>query len=178
MSILPTPSTIPISSRLASSPLCISPPFSFIHFRPAPFLFFFLMIRRPPRSTLFPYTTLFRSQDGHPREFDDPDFPRKLQSAQGKPAARNRPRPHRGVQHSKCRALHAWRFLRGRLKACTCERLEIREGAQSVWQTDRRLRADERKTGRNGYPDFRGGIDGVPFIGKHRGGHGRGFRLR
>src|SRR2546425_8068958 len=28
--------------------------------------FFFLMIRRPPRSTLFPYTTLFRSQSaGH-----------------------------------------------------------------------------------------------------------------
>src|SRR5256885_12524522 len=28
------------------------------------FLFFFLMIRRPPRSTLFPYTTLFRSYLG------------------------------------------------------------------------------------------------------------------
>src|SRR5258707_14490478 len=28
------------------------------HFLP---IFFFLMIRRPPRSTLFPYTTLFRS---------------------------------------------------------------------------------------------------------------------
>src|SRR3712207_7850551 len=27
------------------------------------YLFFFLMIRRPPRSTLFPYTTLFRSFD-------------------------------------------------------------------------------------------------------------------
>src|SRR5256885_12820511 len=26
-----------------------------------PYFFFFLMIRRPPRSTLFPYTTLFRS---------------------------------------------------------------------------------------------------------------------
>src|ERR1039457_7486627 len=26
------------------------------------FLLFFLMIRRPPRSTLFPYTTLFRSE--------------------------------------------------------------------------------------------------------------------
>src|SRR3712207_9079785 len=26
--------------------------------------FFFLMIRRPPRSTLFPYTTLFRSRPG------------------------------------------------------------------------------------------------------------------
>src|SRR6266446_1070597 len=29
-----------------------------------PFPFFFLMIRRPPRSTLFPYTTLFRSGPG------------------------------------------------------------------------------------------------------------------
>src|SRR2546430_12582965 len=28
---------------------------------PVVVLFFFLMIRRPPRSTLFPYTTLFRS---------------------------------------------------------------------------------------------------------------------
>src|ERR1035441_590976 len=28
---------------------------------PYSFVFFFLMIRRPPRSTLFPYTTLFRS---------------------------------------------------------------------------------------------------------------------
>src|SRR5467141_1593425 len=28
--------------------------------------FFFLMIRRPPRSTLFPYTTLFRSSPRHP----------------------------------------------------------------------------------------------------------------
>src|SRR5256885_12746026 len=27
--------------------------------------FFFLMIRRPPRSTLFPYTTLFRSPGNH-----------------------------------------------------------------------------------------------------------------
>src|SRR6266581_6928948 len=31
-------------------------------------LFFFLMIRRPPRSTLFPYTTLFRS---NPRGVSD-----------------------------------------------------------------------------------------------------------
>src|SRR5689334_25056908 len=33
-------------------------PSSFVH----SFFFFFLMIRRPPRSTLFPYTTLFRSK--------------------------------------------------------------------------------------------------------------------
>src|SRR2546429_4318452 len=30
------------------------------------YYFFFLMIRRPPRSTLFPYTTLFRSPVGLP----------------------------------------------------------------------------------------------------------------
>src|SRR3712207_6992310 len=30
--------------------------------------FFFLMIRRPPRSTLFPYTTLFRSAHGDRQE--------------------------------------------------------------------------------------------------------------
>src|SRR2546429_6018893 len=29
------------------------------------YFFFFLMIRRPPRSTLFPYTTLFRSVIAH-----------------------------------------------------------------------------------------------------------------
>src|SRR2546427_6051000 len=31
------------------------------HPTPSNDIFFFLMIRRPPRSTLFPYTTLFRS---------------------------------------------------------------------------------------------------------------------
>src|SRR5574342_465434 len=36
--------------------------------RPGPPSFFFLMIRRPPRSTLFPYTTLFRSR---PSSLDD-----------------------------------------------------------------------------------------------------------
>src|SRR2546425_8999704 len=41
-------------------------------------LFFFLMIRRPPRSTLFPYTTLFRSRRAgqaagvHPAPRGDP----------------------------------------------------------------------------------------------------------
>src|SRR5690348_17778003 len=38
-------------------PLFLSLIYSFIAF----IFFFFLMIRRPPRSTLFPYTTLFRS---------------------------------------------------------------------------------------------------------------------
>src|SRR5258708_20575441 len=33
------------------------------------YIFFFLMIRRPPRSTLFPYTTLFRSRARHRERF-------------------------------------------------------------------------------------------------------------
>src|SRR6185503_21057425 len=37
-------------------------PIHFLHL----LFFFFLMIRRPPRSTLFPYTTLFRSQPTSP----------------------------------------------------------------------------------------------------------------
>src|SRR5580698_3693161 len=36
------------------------------------FVFFFLMIRRPPRSTLFPYTTLFRSTDVATLEINRP----------------------------------------------------------------------------------------------------------
>src|SRR3712207_8438794 len=46
---------------------------------------FFLMIRRPPRSTLFPYTTLFRSQP-----------------AAGAPRAATRRRLATGVRH-RCR---------------------------------------------------------------------------
>src|SRR2546427_9348898 len=47
--------------------LCFSLLLSFITnllYTHLPSFFFFLMIRRPPRSTLFPYTTLFRSHSG------------------------------------------------------------------------------------------------------------------
>src|SRR5690606_41989844 len=49
---------LPLSSFCCCAyPLCRS----LFHLR-SRLLFFFLMIRRPPRSTLFPYTTLFRSR--------------------------------------------------------------------------------------------------------------------
>src|SRR5574339_1085726 len=49
------------------------------------FIFFFLMIRRPPRSTLFPYTTLFRSGAARARAADLPrDRPRLLPPADRK----------------------------------------------------------------------------------------------
>src|SRR2546430_11374526 len=44
--------------------------------------FFFLMIRRPPRSTLFPYTTLFRSLKENAKSFS----PEKMAPVCGVPA--------------------------------------------------------------------------------------------
>src|SRR3712207_7609834 len=48
--------------------------------------FFFLMIRRPPRSTLFPYTTLFRSPAARRRAAD------AVLLARGGPLGTRRPR--------------------------------------------------------------------------------------
>src|SRR6266496_5472566 len=42
--------------------------------------FFFLMIRRPPRSTLFPYTTLFRSPSAAARRASPASAPRPCRS--------------------------------------------------------------------------------------------------
>src|SRR3712207_7159124 len=57
-------------------------------------VFFFLMIRRPPRSTLFPYTTLFRSPGrGADRPDQAADDRRARRGARPVPrVARRRPR--------------------------------------------------------------------------------------
>src|SRR5438552_8869584 len=65
-------------------------------------LFFFLMIRRPPRSTLFPYTTLFRSRHKQPSRND----------VRPRPAIPQRPRSEEHTSelespdHLVCRLLH------------------------------------------------------------------------
>src|SRR6266498_5698805 len=102
--------------------------FSFCFF----LFFFFLMIRRPPRSTLFPYTTLFRSPSAdreRARVMDDLERASRarqrvlrpvrrrgrlgsspLQSLAGPPASvryhaerRSRRRSPRGARRSTCR---------------------------------------------------------------------------
>src|SRR2546423_9780781 len=49
--------------------------------------FFFLMIRRPPRSTLFPYTTLFRSRSSRPWARECNTARTRLSSASSRRAA-------------------------------------------------------------------------------------------
>src|SRR2546427_5730746 len=59
-------------------------------------LFFFLMIRRPPRSTLFPYTTLFRSP-----------------AAQAEPAIQHDEDQQGGEQHALHHGYHGQEVARG-----------------------------------------------------------------
>src|SRR3989442_3226510 len=60
------------------------------------FVFFFLMIRRPPRSTLFPYTTLFRSDQLHSEIRRAVDHHRRPEGVRGAVArlCGRRARPH------------------------------------------------------------------------------------
>src|SRR5947208_15451536 len=55
-----------MSSQYTSTPLLLS------------LCIFFLMLRRPPRSTLFPYTTLFRSRAARPARDLGPPAPARL----------------------------------------------------------------------------------------------------
>src|ERR1039457_7499805 len=57
---------------------------------------FFLMIRRPPRSTLFPYTTLFRSGSSRIRG------PRKRAPPGGTPVGSHRSEEHTSELQSPC----------------------------------------------------------------------------
>src|SRR3712207_8181274 len=56
--------------------------------------FFFLMIRRPPRSTLFPYTTLFRSR--RPADPDPAARPQRAAGPADHPERRHDRHPRRG----------------------------------------------------------------------------------
>src|SRR6266536_4339852 len=68
-------------------------------------VFFFLMIRRPPRSTLFPYTTLFRPRGeggGRTSRIRRPRW-------RGRGALARRARGRGGAQHPAARARRARR---------------------------------------------------------------------
>src|SRR5215467_5333695 len=102
-------------------------------------LFFFLMIRRPPRSTLFPYTTLSRSHGDNPCIVVP--LPARVLGPKGRPKQASRAfRPvacgRSSCGHSRRRAAtHIPRRLIGhgpsavRLLAAACGRFPDRRGA-------------------------------------------------
>src|SRR2546430_10126791 len=61
-------------------------------------VFFFLMIRRPPRSTLFPYTTLFRSLNA--AQIRIRDTVRQFAERELAPGAAERDRAQRSEEHT------------------------------------------------------------------------------
>src|SRR5256885_6647916 len=65
------------------------------------FVFFFLMIRRPPRSTLFPYTTLFRSP-GDGRAHGACAQRHRLECARARGAPAHRSEEHTSELQSPC----------------------------------------------------------------------------
>src|SRR6266566_103774 len=88
------------------------------------FDFFFLMIRRPPRSTLFPYTTLFRSLHGLGARLR----PRGL--SQSSNAARpNRSEEHTSELQSPCNLV--CRLLLEKKKFCPDHEALAREGCRT-----------------------------------------------
>src|SRR5262245_64637217 len=72
------------------------------------FIFFFLMIRRPPRSTLFPYTTLFRSDavtGDRLRKYPDPTGTRFRQAAARVLRSEEHTSELQSLRHLVCRLL-------------------------------------------------------------------------
>src|SRR5215203_1678335 len=83
--------------------------------------FFFLMIRRPPRSTLFPYTTLFRSRGAAPSPRDRPSLRRR-------PCRRDRKSTRLNSSHANIS--YAVFCLKKKKRA---------NGSTVVWTTDRQI---------------------------------------
>src|SRR2546429_7457093 len=86
-------------------PRCNTPSLPY-HSSCIPSFFFFLMIRRPPRSTLFPYTTLFRSR--RPLRIRQ-EYDHEARATPLRPGARTRSEEHTSELQSRlhlvCRLL-------------------------------------------------------------------------
>src|SRR5256885_5442112 len=103
--------------------------------------FFFLMIRRPPRSTLFPYTTLFRSVEcfkylpcGH---IPNPEYPARAIACGSQPLA-VRSEEHTSELQSPCNLV--CRLLLEKKKIadyCTTRDMIVVYVAGDVWSVRR-----------------------------------------
>src|SRR5437899_6364496 len=92
------------------------------------------MIRRPPRSTLFPYTTLFRSPECYLGGCESRGFQRRRHAGHHRPGATDRPmvgwprsEEHtselQSLRHLVCRLL-----LEKKNKTATADKIQVRAG--------------------------------------------------
>src|SRR2546427_52309 len=96
--------------------------------------FFFLMIRRPPRSTLFPYTTLFRSRSG--RRGARPAPPGRLRPHSRwcpRPGGQSRSEEHTSELQSQSNLVCRLLLEKKKKKNNTQKDLSLRNNAQ--WRT-------------------------------------------
>src|SRR5690625_5613304 len=110
---------------------------------PVRMLSFFLMIPPPPRSTLFPYTTLFRSRDRHRCEGRGLRLARRVRPAgagsgllhlRGRGEPQHRPSHHRAPPRQdlcRVRARRGQGRHHGRLRR-VCHRMSWNQGAESA----------------------------------------------
>src|SRR5206468_11167666 len=68
---------------------------------PCPCSFFFLTTRPPPRSTLFPYTTLFRSESQIEIEWEEESAPARSEPVEPSPTREARKRPASEAQRPR-----------------------------------------------------------------------------
>src|SRR2546425_1766410 len=125
--------------------------------------FFFLMIRRPPRSTLFPYTTLFRSHARFRKRVAPPAPARRSPGAAGRRGTA-RSEEHtselQSLAYLVCRLLLEKKKRRSRAPAshCTAQREPDRAGDRDpVPRADCRL-LPPHPTARLAGPDLRSGV--------------------
>src|SRR6478736_9643034 len=90
------------------------------------FVFFFLMIRRPPRSTLFPYTTLFRSARPVGLGYRDRLIERAERWSSPKPAARSEDRKSTRLNSSHSQISYAVFCLKKKTKKFRDTSLEVK----------------------------------------------------
>ena len=97
-----------------------------------------------------------RKEDGHQGQFHHRHLPRQRQGARGKPARRNRPRPHHRVQHPEPRPPEAGAVRRRRRQggAATISAKYAKE-RKAFGTTIARVRHDPAQAGRDGDPDLR-----------------------
>src|SRR2546426_7715514 len=86
--------------------------------------FFFLMIRRPPRSTLFPYTTLFRSHSAVGRRGGGGGLRDRAGDYAGRGA---------GAQDRKSTRLNSSHLVISYAVFCLKKKIALRAGERVVW---------------------------------------------